>query len=135
MVLIKLFYTNILLICLIHFSLLEATIVDVELMNLGKDVIVLYKDQHRFDDSQEIWQAASILLAATSTPKPVDLILVEKNDILTLWNNLPDAFTANSSSQSKHAASVQNLTGFYMQKIKYPVPNVSEIYKLIFYRQ
>ena len=49
-------YINALAFCLINFSLIQATVIDLETMRLGKDIIILAKDQHHVDDSQEIWQ-------------------------------------------------------------------------------
>ena len=112
----KLFYANVLTFCLINFSSMQATVIDLETMRLGQDIIILAKDQHRVDDSQEIWQAGAILLSAIDEHKPADLILVEKNDVTKCWDSLPDVFSGDTSAQIMHDAWVQNLVSFVNAK-------------------
>ncbi len=112
----KLFYANVLAFCLINFSSMQATVIDLETMRLGQDIIILAKDQHRVDDSQEIWQAGAILLSAIDEHKPADLILVEKNDITKYWDSLPDVFSEDRSAQIMHDAWVQSLVSFVNAK-------------------
>ncbi|MFH1254068.1 MAG: hypothetical protein V1646_01395 [bacterium] len=112
----KMLYTNALAFFLINFSLIQATVIDLEIMRLGKDTIILAKDQHHVDDSQEIWQAGAILLSAMDEHKPADLILVEKNDITKYWDSLPDVFSGDKSAQIMHDTWVQNLVSFVNAK-------------------
>ena len=112
----KMFYANILAFCLINFSFIQATVIDLETMRLGQDIIILAKDQHHVDDSQEIWQAGAILLSAMDEHKPADLILVEKNDITKYWDSLPDVFSEDTSAQIMHNTWVQNLASFVNAK-------------------
>ncbi len=108
----KLFYANVFAFCLINFSLIQASVIDLETMRLGQDIIILAKDQHHVDDSQEIWQAGAILLSAIDESKPADLILVEKNDITKCWDRLPDAFSEDTSAQIMHDTWIKNLVSF-----------------------
>lgn len=109
MLLKKLLYIKVILILIVKCSLIHATIIDVEVMQLGKDIIILNKDQHHFDDSQEIWQATALLLLTTNPEKPADLILIEKNDVANKWDSLPDAFDSGTSTLDLHAKWVRNL--------------------------
>ena len=112
----KLFYANVFAFCLINFSSMQATVIDLETMRLGQDIIILAKDQHHVDDSQEIWQAGAILLSAIDEHKPADLILVEKNAVTKCWDSLPDVFSGDTSAQIMHETWVQNLVSFLNTK-------------------
>lgn len=102
--------TNLFLTLTISFSLMHATIIDVEIMRLGQDIIILNKDQHHFDDSQEIWQAAALLASTNNPQNPADLILIEKNDIANQWDSLPNPFNSDRAALDLHEKWVTTLT-------------------------
>lgn len=111
----KLFFIHGLLIFLAHLSFVQATIVDIAVMQFGPHVIILNGDHHRLDDSLEVWQAAALLSLAVKPSNPANFILIEENSILSKWDKLSSILCPDMSdtqSEALYDSWVKNLMFF-----------------------